>query len=230
MRRLSRAWPLALIAVAALGAWMAGLHHLVSPAMLAARTADIQAFATAHPFAAALLYVVVYTGVVAASIPVGAALSPLGGALFGPVLGCVLAAGAATAGAVILFLVARGTLGASLARRHSELIARLKPRLERDGFSGLLALRLIPVVPFWLTNLAAGAVGMRLLDYTAATAIGVVPVTAVFTTAGAGFRDALASGAPPSPALILRPAILLPLLGLALLALLPMLVRELRRG
>lgn len=230
MRRLSRAWPLVLIAAAALGAWAAGLHHFLSPAALAAQTRAVQAFAAAHPFAAALSYVAIYTAVVAASIPTGAALSPLGGALFGPVLGCALAVTAATAGAVLLFLAARGTLGASLAERHGGLIARLRPRLERDGFAGLLALRLIPVVPFWLINIAAGLIGMRLADYAAATAIGIVPVTAVFTTAGAGFAGALASGTPPSVALILRPAILLPMLGLALLALLPMLVRELRRG
>jgi uncharacterized membrane protein YdjX (TVP38/TMEM64 family) len=226
MRPLLRAWPLLPVAAVLLGAWALGVPHLLAPGELAPRLRAAQDFTAGHPVLAALAYLALYTVLVAASVPTGTALTVSGGALFGPVLGTALAVLAATAGAVLLFLAARGTAGAALARRHGALIARVRPRLERDGFAGLLALRFVPVVPFWLVNLAAALVGMRLAPFALATLVGIVPATAVFAAAGAGFADALAAGAPPGPALVLRPGILLPLVGLALLALLPMLVRR----
>ncbi len=117
-----------------------------------------------------------------------------------------------------------------LARRYDTLLARVRPRLERDGFAGLLALRFVPIVPFWLVNLAAGIVQMRLLPFALATLLGIIPATAVFASAGAGFAEALAAGTPPGLSLLLRPGLLLPLLGLALLSLLPMVVRQARRS
>jgi len=54
------------------------------------------------------------------------------------------------------------TLGGWLAGRARGLLDRVRPGLERDGFSYMLALRRLPVVPFWLVNLALALVGMRL--------------------------------------------------------------------
>ena len=224
------AWPLLLLAAVLLGAWALGVPHVLASSALASWLRAAQGYAAAHPFLAALAYIAFYTALVAASVPTGTVLTVSGGALFGTVLGTALAVAGATAGAILLFLAARSTLGAALARRHAALLARVRPRLERDGFAALLALRLVPVVPFWLVNLAAGVVGMRLLPFALATLLGIVPATAVFASAGAGFADALAAGAPPGSSLLLRPGILLPLLGLALLSLLPIVVRQVRRG
>ena len=103
----------------------------------------------------------------------------------------------ATGGAVLLFLAARSTLRPLLARRARPFLERVGPALERDGFSYLLALRLLPVLPFWLLNLAPALVGMRLAPYTAATFLGIIPGTVVFASIGAGLGDVLASGGPP---------------------------------
>lgn len=228
MHRLARAWPWVLLAALVIAAWVLGARHLLAPGALGGWVRAGQQLAAVHPLVAALVYVAVYAGLVAASVPVGLALSVSGGALFGPVLGTILAVLGSTTGAILLFLLARGTVGAALARRYGPQLDRVRPRLERDGFAALLAMRLVPVVPFWLTNLAPALAGMRLLPYAAATIIGVVPAAAVFVSAGAGLGDALASGALPSASLLLRPGILLPLLGLALLVLVPMLVRQVR--
>ena len=236
MRRLAQgwvpswAWPLLLLAAAALGAWTLGLRHILASGALGPWLRAAQGYATLHPVLAALAYTALYAALVAASVPTGTALTVSGGALFGPALGTALAVAGATAGAILLFLAVRSTLGAALAQRHAALLARVQPRLERDGFAGLLALRFLPVVPFWLVNLAAGVVGMRLLPFALATGLGIVPATAVFASAGAGVADALAAGTPPGPSLLLRPGILLPLVGLALISLLPMVARRARRG
>jgi uncharacterized membrane protein YdjX (TVP38/TMEM64 family) len=102
--------------------------------------------------------------------------------------------------------------------------------LERDGFNALLALRLIVVVPFWLANLAPALVGMRLAPFALATFIGIIPGTAVFASIGAGLGDILAAGNVPDLRAVASPSILLPLTGLALLSLLPIAWRRLRRS
>lgn len=174
-----------------------------------------------RPALAALGYVAVYAGVVSLSLPAGGLLTVAGGLLFGAWRGGALAVLAASLGATLLFLLARTTLGATLARRARPLVERLRPGLDRDGFSWLLALRLIPVVPFWLTNLAPALLGMRLRPFVAATVLGIAPATFVLAGVGSGVGDLLAAGQAPDVSKILSPPVLLPLLGLAALALAP---------
>jgi uncharacterized membrane protein YdjX (TVP38/TMEM64 family) len=132
----------------------------------------------------------------------------------------------ATSGAIALFLLARGLLAPFLEAKLGARIARLRPGLERDGFSYLLALRLMPVFPFWLVNLAPALIGMRLGPYTAATILGMVPTSFVLSAVGAGLGATLAAGVRPSAMILLRPEILLPLLALAALAVLPAIWRQ----
>ena len=174
-----------------------------------------------RPALAALAYVACYAVVVGLSLPAGGLLTVAGGLLFGTWRGGALAVLAASVGATLLFLLARTTLGASLARRAKPLVERLRPGLERDGFSWLLALRLIPVVPFWLTNLAPALLGMRLRPFVAATLLGIAPATFVLAGVGSGIGEVLAAGRAPDLSVVLSPPVLLPLLGLAALALVP---------
>jgi len=153
-----------------------------------------------------------------------------GGVLFGLAAGSIYAVLGAWLGAILVFLAARYALGELLERRAGKLLDRVRPGLQRDGFSYLLALRLLPIVPFWLMNLAPALAGMRLAPYAAATLLGIVPATIVFVSLGAGFGDALSAGQQPDLSIVFRPAVLLPLLGLAVLALLPIGVRQWRRA
>ncbi len=217
--RASRLWPLALIAVAVALAYAFGLHRYLSLDALAAHRAALVDLVAQRPVAAAMLYVAAYVGVVALSLPGGAVMTLAGGFLFGPWLGTALTVVGATVGACLLFLAARSALAPFVAERAGPLLERVRPGLERDGFFYLLSLRLIPVVPFWLANLAPALVGMRFFPYAAATAIGIVPGTAVFAGIGAGLGEILAQGGSPDLLVILSPGILLPLLGLAGLSL-----------
>jgi uncharacterized membrane protein YdjX (TVP38/TMEM64 family) len=163
-----------------------------------------------------------YTAMVTLSIPGGAPMSVAGGALFGPLPGSVYAVTGAEAGAVALFLLARTVAGDFLRRRAGGLLERVRPGLQQSGFSYLLALRLLPIVPFWLTNLAAPLAGMRLAPYAAATLLGVIPATVVFVSLGAGLGNALAAGQrPPDLGVVFAPRVLLSMLALAVLPLIP---------
>lgn len=221
MSHLKRLGPLVLILAMLAAGFAFGLQHQLSWTALAAHRAALRTWVEAAPLATAAAYVAVYALAVAVSFPGAVWITVAGGFLFGTALGAALAVSGSTVGAVLLVLAARSALGPLLARRVGSLIERMRPGLERDGFSYVLALRLIPVMPFWLTNLAAALAGVRLSHFAAATLIGTIPATTVFASVGAGVGEVLGTGRTPDISVILSAPILLPLLGLALLSLLP---------
>ncbi|MBV8614535.1 MAG: TVP38/TMEM64 family protein [Acetobacteraceae bacterium] len=213
----------------ALAAWHSGLGETLSWRGIARHQTRLVGLVGNHPVLAALIYWVVYTAWVAVSIPEASLLSVLGGLLFGTVLGGSIAVAGATTGAVIIFLIARSTLAGAMRRRAGTLLDRIRPGLHRDGFSYLLALRLVPT-PFWLVNLAAAVCGMRLLPFAAATLVGIIPATYVLAWVGTGVGDVLASGRSPDLGLLFSARVLGPLAALAALSLLPVAWRWMRRG
>jgi len=221
VRTLRKLLPLLALVVAVAAGLAFGLQHQLSWQAVGAHAAAWHGLVARQPVLAGLSYVLGYALVVGLSLPAGGVLSVLGGALFGVVAGSVLAVTGASAGAVLLFLIARSAVGGLLARRARPLVERLRGPLERDGFWALLALRLLPVVPFWLGNLAPALLGMRLLPFAAATVIGIVPATTVLVGIGAGAAAVLARGQAPDLSAMTSPGVLLPLLGLAALSLLP---------
>jgi uncharacterized membrane protein YdjX (TVP38/TMEM64 family) len=227
MRRLL---PFLLLVLLAIVAWASGLGDYLGWEELARHQAALQALVAAWPVLAPLAYVALYTIFVALSLPQAVVLTITGGLLFGTLLGGALAVVGASIGATILFLLARTAFGDSLASRGGAFVQTVRAGLQRDGFNYLLAIRLIPVFPFWLVNLAAALGGMRLLPYAAATLIGVAPGTFVFASVGAGIGSVLAGGGRPDLSVILTLPVLGPLIGLALLSLLPVAWRYWRKS
>jgi uncharacterized membrane protein YdjX (TVP38/TMEM64 family) len=173
---------------------------------------------------AALGFILAYAGLVALSVPGVALLTIAGGFLFGPWLGTAYTVIGATSGATIVFLAARAGL-AGLVARAGPWVRRLEDGFRRNGFHYLLVLRLIPIVPFWLVNLAAGAVGLPLPVYVVGTFIGMIPVTFIYASLGDSLGTLVEDGRPPDAAILYRPSVFLPILGLAALALLPVIYR-----
>ena len=221
MAMLKRFWPVITI-LGVLGAlYAAGLQHELTFANFSRRLGDLHRFTEAEPVLAPLAYIATYAALVALCIPTGSLLSVSGGVLFGVVPGTAYAVLAATLGATLVFMIARTVLADLVAHRAGALLDRVRPGLQRDGFSYLLAMRLLPVVPFWLLNLAPALAGMRLAPFVIATALGIIPATAVYVSLGAGFGEALAAGQRPDLSVIFSARILLPLLALAALSLVP---------
>ena len=129
----------------------------------------------------------------------------------------------ATLGAVAVFLAARTAFGDVLRRRAGPLLRKLQDGLQQDALSYLLVLRLIPLFPFWLVNIAPAVFGVSLRVYTVATLIGILPATIIYCSVGAGLGALLDEDLDLASLgrIILEPQYILPLLGLALLSLLP---------
>ncbi len=236
--------PLALLAVATGAVFATGAHRMLSLDTLLAYRDGLQAYVAEHGSRALLAYMGFYVTVVALSVPGAVFLTILGGFLFGWLVGGAAAAVSATLGAVCVFLIARTSLGDLLLRWAGPRLRGLADGFREDAFSYLLFLRFMPVVPFWLTNLAPALFGVNLSTFALATLIGVLPGTAAFAVAGAGFdsvieaqraaRDACVAAGGRECGLelgitsILTPKLLAALGCLGLVSLLPVALRRLQ--
>ncbi len=218
----------AIVIVLTFAVWALGLLDHLTWAGLARDRAGLVAWVTDHPLLAPCFFVIFYTVSVTLSLPQAGLMTMTGGLLFGILAGGAMAVAGATLGAVFLFLIARSAFGDPLARRGGAALGKLREELRRDGFSYLLSIRLVPVVPFWLVNLAAALCGMRLRHYVAATLIGIMPMTFVLASIGAGLGDVLAKGERPNLGIIFSWPILGPLVALAVASLTPVIWRKLR--
>jgi uncharacterized membrane protein YdjX (TVP38/TMEM64 family) len=220
---LARWAPLAIVVAALALGYAFGLHGYLSREALGDYRESLTGFVAANPGLAPLTYLLVYALAVTVSFPGASLLTIAGGFMFGSLLGTALAVVAATIGATLIFLIARTSLGELLARKAGPRIQRLCEGFQQEGFSYLLFLRLVPLFPFWLVNLAAALFGMRVLPYVAATAIGIVPGTFVYSYFGQGLGTALEHEGPPA-------ALFVGFALLGVMALLPVAVRKWRRG
>ncbi len=122
-------------------------------AALARHQDSLRQLVAAYPVAAPLVYVLAYVLTAALSLPQATLLTVTGGLLFGPVFGATLTVIGATIGASILLVVARNAMGDALTRRGGRPVAAARAELQQDGFAIMLALRLLPLFPFWAINL-----------------------------------------------------------------------------
>jgi uncharacterized membrane protein YdjX (TVP38/TMEM64 family) len=178
---------------------------------------------------AIVCYVAVYALAVVLVPPSATLMTVAGGFLFGVVLGTALTVVAATIGATLLFLVARHSLGGPLARRAGPHLRRLEAGFRANALSYMLFLRLVPLFPFWLVNVAPAFLGVRLRDYVIGTLFGIVPGTAVYAVFGAGLGSVIDRNETISLDGILTPEIAGAMVGLGVLSLLPVAVKRLRR-
>jgi uncharacterized membrane protein YdjX (TVP38/TMEM64 family) len=208
--------------------YLTGAYRYLSLATLRARHQELQDFVAAQPVAAPLLYIAVYAAAAALSLPGAVFLTLAGGLLFGTLAGSLYAVIGATLGAVTIFLIARTALGSSLRERVGPRLQRMEAGFRENAWSYLLVLRLIPLFPFWLVNLVPAILGVPLRTFALATLVGIVPGCLVYASVGDGLGAVLERGQEPDLGLILEPRVLLPLLGLAALAMLPILYQHLR--
>jgi uncharacterized membrane protein YdjX (TVP38/TMEM64 family) len=218
-RRWLRLAPIALIAalfalLIASGAW-----RRLSLASLAEHRAQLLHFVAAHPYASVAAYLGVYVLVIVACAPGPAVLTIAGGFLFGPVLGGSAALASLVVGAVIVFGACRTAFGDWAAHRAGPTVARIEAGFSRDAFAYLLALRLMPVAPFFMVNLAAGLARVRLSSFVLATLIGSAPSAFIFAALGSGLGGMFRRHARLGANLLLQPQIAGPLTALAALSL-----------
>ena len=147
-------------------------------------------------------FILLYIVQTALSLPGAAILTLAGGAVFGSLMGTVCVNIGATTGATLAFLVARFLLRDWVVAHFGGRTAKLDQGLRQSGLSYLLFLRLVPLFPFWLINLASGLTALPLKTYVIGTAIGILPGSFVFANAGASLATIESIGGIASPRVI----------------------------
>lgn len=222
---------LVILLTAVIGA--VALRDELSYETLARNQDALLAFRDAHYPSAVVGFIAVYVAIVALSLPGGTVATLAGGFLFGLFPGVLYNVLAAGTGAVAVFLAAKTGFGDKAARRMSEAggrAARLQDGLRQNEWSVLFLMRLVPLVPFFLANLIPAFVGTSLWRFAVSTFLGIIPGALVFTSVGSGLGVVFARGEAPDLRIVFSPPVLLPLLGLAALAALPMVLRIVKRG
>jgi uncharacterized membrane protein YdjX (TVP38/TMEM64 family) len=181
-----------------------------------------------HPLLAPLLFMAVATLLVSASFPVAVYLNITAGFLFGMVWGTVFAVIGAGLGAIIIFLAINTAFGHWLEERARGWVKEVEQGFQRNAFNYLLALRLIPIIPFWALNIAAALLNMRLKPYIVATFIGIIPETCLYAWMGNGLEQLFAAGQVPGLEMLLTPSTLIPLALLPILPLVPLIYKRFR--
>ncbi len=168
-------------------------------------------------------YIVLYIAVVAFSIPGATVLTLSGGFLFGALLGTLYVNAGATTGATLAFLFCRYAAGDWIQEKYLDKLITFNRELSENGYRYLLALRLIPLFPFFLINAGAGLTKIPLRTFVWTTSLGILPGSFVYAFAGKQLGSIESMGD------IFSTEILIAFSLLALLVLVPVVVKYSKR-
>lgn len=222
--------PLVVILIAAVIGFFTLRDYLTFDTLRENREA-LLAFRDANYIGIVAVFVAIYFVIVAFSLPGAAVASVTGGFLFGLGLGTTFNVIAASLGAFAIFLAARWGLGKALAARMEAsdgALKKIKDGLRENEISVLFLLRLVPAVPFFVANLLPALVGVKFRNFAFTTVLGIIPGAIVFTWIGVGLGEVFDRGESPDLSLLWEPQVIGPILGLCVLAALPIVIKAVR--
>ncbi len=222
MNKIKRFLPLVVLIVAVIAVFASGVTQYLNLEALQANEAGLRSFVDDNLVLALLAFAAVYAIATAVSLPGAVILTLAGGYLFGTWVGGAATVIGATVGAIAVFYAVRTSLGEALrakAEASGGLLKKVIDGVGQGAFGYILTLRLIPLAPFWLVNVAAALAHAPLRAYALATFFGIMPGTFIYSGIGDGIGALVARGETPDLGVIFEPKVLLPLVALGLLSL-----------
>jgi len=203
-KQMTRFVPVGVVLLGLALGYAFGLQDYLSLGFLAEQRQALRSYVDAHSLWSAVLFVSVYILAVAATI-----------------------------GASILFLATRSAFGSFLRHRVDGVVKTLAEGFREDAFGYLFVIRLAPVFPFFVVNIAAALFDISLGRFVAATFLGILPGTFAYAYLGQGVDSVLVAaqqaGREAEISDLVTGEITLAFLALAAIALTPTIVRQLRR-
>ena len=200
MRRVKRFLPLIAVGCFVILIFAMGWNRYLSLDTLREHGQAFRDFTAANYVVSLLLLMLLFGALTASVVPGVFFVTITAGYLFGPWVGGVATSIAATAGALVVYGVARTALGDALRRkaeRDAGMMQKVCDAIDRDTFWYVLASRLAVVVPFHMINVAAGLMAVRLVPYSLATVVGLLPAHIIYCWIGARLNALLAED--PNP-------------------------------
>lgn len=176
---------IAVVMALAIGAFFyLDLGRFLSLTALKENRDSLLTFADANFGVAVGVFILTYVLVAGLSLPGAVILTLAGGFLFGGILATLFINVGATTGATLAFLTARYLLRDTVEQKFGKWLGPFQEGFEKNAFSYLLTLRLIPLFPFFVVNLVSGLTRVNVGTYVAATALGIIPGSFVYAYAG----------------------------------------------
>ncbi len=180
-------------------------------------------------FRAILIFISVYIVYAIASIPGLLILDVVAGIVFGQFIGLMIAWLSATTAAVIVFMSVRYAFSKEDkvdAPKNHRLMKRIREGFNKHASNYLLFVRLVPCMPFGLVNISLGFLKVQPTTFVWTTLLGILPVSFLYTHAGAGISEIINREGPISAGVLMNRYVVVSLIGLSLLALLPILIKK----
>ncbi len=222
--------PLVVLAAGAVFFFALGLDDYLTFEALKNNRQRLLALIADDAVLAALLFMAVYAAGIVFLPPSGTVMTLAGGFVFGAAAATLYVVVAATIGATALFLAARLSLGEMLHQRAGPAVRKMEAGFHKSEMSYMLVLRLVPLFPFWLVNLAPAFLDVRLRTFVIGTFFGIIPGTAVYAYIGSGLGSIFETSESFSISAVMTPEIIAGLTALALLALVPVAYKKIKGG
>lgn len=187
-------WPIYVIIGGLIFAISQGWHQQLSPSALGENAVYLNNLVQENFLLVLLAFIGVYILATAFMVP-ASALTIGGGFLFGVYVGAPATVVGATIGACILFIAAKSSIGEALKSIAGPFVGKMEAGFNESPLSFLFTLRLIPLFPFAVVNIAPAILGAKFRDYFISTALGIIPGTVAYTLIGAGLRKTLLDAA-----------------------------------
>ena len=220
---------LAAVLTVAVTAFALGFVDLIDRATLARWNAWLLEFVAAYPVLAPIAFTAAYAAATIISLPGAALFTAASGYLFGWLEGTVYTLIAQLIGTTVVFWVARKALADWILRRAGARAQRLREGLAENALSYLMVLRFIGLLPAFLVSGVPGALGVPVRTYVIGTALGLIPGTLVYANIGDGLSNLAQSEEALSLGNVLTPQLTVGLVGLVVLALVPVAYNWFRR-
>jgi uncharacterized membrane protein YdjX (TVP38/TMEM64 family) len=216
--------------------WYAQIKNLISYDSLSQNRELLISWRDNNYAMAVVIFIITYILVVTLSLPGASLMTLTGGFLFSVIPGFFYNIAGATAGAILIFLATKTFLGDFLYskiksnKNKKNILDRMNSELHENEFSYLLILRLMPMVPFFIANLAPAFLGIKLRTFAITTFLGISPGTFIYTSVGSGLGAVFDSSGSPDLDIIFEPIILISIISLIVLAGLPIFIKKMKKG
>lgn len=227
---LKRLLPLIVIISGFAAFFLLGGHQYLSFSTLSEHREELLAWYAENSILTIVVYWLIYALAVAFSLPGAVWLTLIGGFIFGTWATLVIVVTSATVGSVLIFLAARYAFADFFHAKTGPMIHRMEDGFRENALSYLLFLRLVPVFPFWLVNLVPAVLGIPLRTYFIGTFLGIIPGSFVYCSVGNGLGALIEKGEMPDLGIIFEPPVLVPMIGLAVLSLVPVAYKKLKKS
>ncbi len=233
---LLKIWPIYALISGLLFVVYQGWDQYLTPSSLGLYAVDLNTLVENNFWAAFSGFVIIYIFSTVFMIP-ASALTIIGGFLFGNILGVPATVISATVGACILFMLTKYSFNDALKNTAGPFLKKMENGFKENSLSYLFSLRLIPLFPFAVVNIAPALLGARFSHYFISTLFGIIPGTVAYTLIGTGLRDTLlnasASGESLDVSLLIENAaknFIPAFFALSLLALMPVVYKYLKKN